>query len=132
MFGIPSSGSSIFAKSGKLSSCNGAASDSIDLGSLSLEHNIFPRVRCFTSDRLRVMISADRNFSASHSNSGDSCKVKLRPPTGLCYHWANPQMPNADPTYQPWLLALWEACVLMTRILKIPHEVRNLHVSNHD
>jgi hypothetical protein len=48
------------------------------LGSLSLEHNIFPRVRCFTSDRLRVMISADRNFSASHSNSGDSCKVKVR------------------------------------------------------
>ena len=32
--------------------------DSIDLGSLSLEHNFFPRIRCFSSDTLRSMIVA--------------------------------------------------------------------------
>lgn len=38
--------------------------DSIDLGALSMEHNSFPRVRCFTYDRLRVMIAADTGFTA--------------------------------------------------------------------
>jgi len=28
------------------------------LGSLSLEHNFFPRIRCFSSDTLRSMIVA--------------------------------------------------------------------------
>ena len=33
--------------------------DSIDLGLLNMPHTIFPRSQCFTSDRLKAMVSAD-------------------------------------------------------------------------
>lgn len=42
-----------------------------------MEHNIFPRVSCFTADRLRAMIAADTNFSSNRSNTVDSCSSKV-------------------------------------------------------
>ena len=33
--------------------------DSIDLGLMNMPHTIFPRSQCFTSDRLKAMVSAD-------------------------------------------------------------------------
>ncbi|XP_066350290.1 uncharacterized protein [Miscanthus floridulus] len=96
--------------------------DSIDLGVLSMEHNIFPQIRCFTSDRLRSMIAADSSFSANGCDMVGSRRTKLRPAIGICYHWATSQRSNLGSPNQSGMLALWEASVLMSRILKIPRE----------
>ncbi|CAD6260357.1 unnamed protein product [Miscanthus lutarioriparius] len=95
--------------------------DSIDLGVLSMEYNI-PRIRCFTSDQLRSMIAADSSFSANGCDMVGSRRTKLRPAIGICYHWATPQRSNLGSPNQSGMLALCEASVLMSRILKIPPE----------
>jgi hypothetical protein len=52
---------------------------SVDLGSLSMDHTTFPRVRCFTYDQLRA-IAADSSYPGSCLNSiGTSCMPKVSP-----------------------------------------------------
>ena len=51
--------------------------DSIDLGSLSLEHNFFPRIRCFSSDTLRSMIVADCGFVCDGDGQKDFGNSKV-------------------------------------------------------
>jgi hypothetical protein len=51
--------------------------DRIDLGVLSMPHNIFPRIRCFTSDRLCSMIAVVTSLSANGGDIIDSRRTKV-------------------------------------------------------
>lgn len=39
--------------------------DSLDLGMLSLKHDLFPRIRAFNAENIKLMIQADRCLDSS-------------------------------------------------------------------
>lgn len=42
--------------------------DSIDLGEISMAHDVFPRIKVFTADKIRAMINADKKPMDSMRN----------------------------------------------------------------
>ncbi|KAL6873537.1 hypothetical protein ACP4OV_013619 [Aristida adscensionis] len=62
--------------------------DSVNLGSWNLPHDVLPRVRVFSFDRIRSMIAADSYPSDASMGDSEFGNSSLRIPDGICYKWA--------------------------------------------
>ncbi|KAK3154544.1 hypothetical protein QOZ80_2BG0191930 [Eleusine coracana subsp. coracana] len=94
--------------------------DSMDLGLWNNRPGLLPRVRFFTTDRMRFMIDTDSSTPEDGRIDVDYGVSQLRCPTEVCYSWAKEAQcvqGMAESSSQSDLL---DGTVLMTRELKIP------------
>ncbi|CAL4921183.1 unnamed protein product [Urochloa decumbens] len=96
--------------------------DSIDLGVLSMEHDVRPRVRCFGPDRMKCMIRADTIRHSGDPKDRVFGKSKLLPASKVCYSWAaclKSSMVVAESTLKE---SLWEATVRLASLFNMSAE----------
>uniref|UniRef100_A0A0A8XS78 Uncharacterized protein n=1 Tax=Arundo donax TaxID=35708 RepID=A0A0A8XS78_ARUDO len=95
--------------------------DSADLGTLNMDHNVLPRIKCFTQDRLKSMVSA-LSCSTDGGNHDAGFKVpKLRPAREVVYSWGTDGL-SPDLKLEGFR-ALWQQALKMTSFLKVQAEV---------
>ncbi|OEL27392.1 hypothetical protein BAE44_0011590, partial [Dichanthelium oligosanthes] len=94
----------------------------IDLGSWTMEYDLFPRIRCFPSDRMRFMIFADAVGGSTNCLENEFGKSKLRTAFGVCYHWASHYRGHGAGHDSCGHLALWEATISFVQALRVPLE----------
>ncbi|KAJ1269351.1 hypothetical protein BS78_07G205300 [Paspalum vaginatum] len=95
--------------------------DSIDTGPWNIQHNVFPRISCFTIERMKGMILYDTK-AGSNSSSTDMefGHCRLRQPSEVCYHWATTYHNTSSWSTTNSQRALWEASMLMSKVLNTP------------
>ncbi|KAG2584514.1 hypothetical protein PVAP13_6KG309500 [Panicum virgatum] len=90
--------------------------DSMDLGVWNMEPKFFPRIRCFSADRIRSMILADTLFPGDSYRLPEFGKSQLRKADGVPYVWARMR------SEQFKLASAWEAAICVSRTLLVPME----------
>ncbi|KAG2584515.1 hypothetical protein PVAP13_6KG309500 [Panicum virgatum] len=91
--------------------------DSMDLGVWNMEPKFFPRIRCFSADRIRSMILADTLFPGDSYRLPEFGKSQLRKADGVPYVWARMR------SEQFKLASAWEAAICVSRTLLVPMEL---------
>ncbi|CAL4943398.1 unnamed protein product [Urochloa decumbens] len=62
--------------------------DSLNMRSWNLKHDSFPRIRFFTAERIRTMITADTMADLNGRGDLEFGLCGLRAPADVCYKWA--------------------------------------------
>jgi len=88
----------------------------MDLGVWNMEPKIFPRIRCFSADRIRSLILADTLFPGDSYRLPEFGKSQLRKVDGVPYVWARMR------SEQFKLASAWEAAICVARTLLVPME----------
>ncbi|TVU23953.1 hypothetical protein EJB05_26344, partial [Eragrostis curvula] len=97
--------------------------DSMDLGIWNTSHNIQPRIRSFSSDKIRYMTDADSNIYDNGRSDFVYGMSQLRSPKEVSYSWASELRRVDVAEHKDEKSPMWNAAVLMTRKLCIPTEV---------
>ncbi|CAO2184288.1 unnamed protein product [Urochloa humidicola] len=96
--------------------------DSIDLGVLSMDHTVCPRIRFFGPDRMKGMIRSDTIRHSKDPKDRVFGKSKLLPGSKVCYSWAecmNGTMVGAKAMLKQ---SLWEATCALARLFDMSDE----------
>ncbi|CAL5005592.1 unnamed protein product [Urochloa decumbens] len=97
--------------------------DSLDLGAWTMPHSVMPRVSVFGPDILKSMILIDTINERTDGYERRFGKNKLRLKDGVCYSWASDCHDDGGQRIAALKNALWEATLLLVRIIRAPSEV---------